>query len=87
MRMLRQVFAVTLFCVCALGVTALMAPVSEAGKGGKGGKGGPPGPSIPPDCPCAEVIQPAPGVICVLDWCVEYVEDGYECGYVCTFPF
>lgn len=82
---LRHSFVLLLFAAGALGLMTLLAPVSFAGKGGKGGGGGPPGPGNPPDCPCADVITPAPGVVCTLDWCVEYVPGGFECGYVCTF--
>lgn len=84
MQRLAQVFASSLLAAGLFGLVALLAPAAEAGKG-KGN--GPPGPGNPPDCPCAEVIEPAPGVVCVLDWCVELVPDGYECGYVCLLPY
>lgn len=81
--MLRRLFAIGLLSASVVGATALLTPASFAGKG----KGGPPGGGIPPDCPCEAVIQPAPGVTCTLDWCVELVPGGFECGYTCTFPF
>ena len=76
---LRQSFATLLFGAVTLGLVTLLAPAAFAGKGGK------PGGGIPPNCPCQGVISPAPGVTCTLDWCVEYVPGGFECGYTCTF--
>jgi len=87
MKRLRSVFAASTLAVAVFGMAALLSPVSMAGKGGKGGGGGPPVIGNPPDCPCEEVIVLAPGVTCYLDWRVELVPGGFECGYACTFPF
>ena len=87
MRQLRRLFAGGLAVAFTFGTLTLLAPDTMAGRGNGNGGGGGPGGGGDDDCPCEEVINPAPGVVCTLDWCVEYVPGGYECGYTCTLPF
>jgi hypothetical protein len=76
MEKLRAVATTAFLGVAVFGMAAVLAPLADAGRRGGG-----------TECPCAHVIEPAPGVICTLDFCAELVPGGFECGYVCTLPF
>ncbi len=65
--------------VAAIAVAAYAALAPETALAGKGGKGG--GPPPPPPCDCPEEIVLPDGTVCTLDDC------GFDCSYVCPFPF
>ena len=84
--MTRRILALPLLAAMAFGALAILGPEPATAFPGNGKGKGPPGGGND-DCPCAEVIEISPGVFCTLDSCAELVPDGWECNYVCPFPF